>query len=102
MIDKLYSNETLKDGKLVIYFWKPVVRLEKTSTLLRPQYKKPIYRMRISAHRLLIELVRYNNKHRTERICKNCRFIIIELEFLYNVVNLQKNTKKQTPLFSEI
>ena len=54
--DWLLANEMLKDGKLSTYlFLKTNFRLEKYLTLLRPEYRKPICRLRVSAHRLLIE-----------------------------------------------
>ena len=57
----------LKDGKLSTYlFLKTNFRLERYLTLLRPEYRKP----NVSAHRLLIEIGRYNNTPRTERISK--------------------------------
>ena len=63
----------LKDGKSSTYlFLKTNFRLEKYLTLLRPEYRKLICRLRVSAHRLLIEMGRYNNTPRTEGICKNC------------------------------
>ena len=58
--DWLLANEMLKDGKLSTYlFLKTNFRLEKYLTLLRPEYRKPICRLRVSAHRLLIEMGRY-------------------------------------------
>ena len=74
-------------------------RLEKYLTLLRLEYRKPICRLRVAAHRLLIEMGRLkynNNTPRIERICKNCMRNEIEDEehLLFDVTNSQKKLKK--------
>ena len=100
--DWLLINEMLKDGKLSTYlFLKTNFRLEKYITLLRPEYRKPIYRMRVSAYRLLIEMGRYNNTPRTERICKNCMRNEIEDEEHF-IIRCIKFTKEREELFELI
>lgn len=102
LMDWQYSNETLKDGKLVTYlFLKTNFRLEKYLTILRPEYRKPICRLRISAHRLFIESGRYNNTPRTERICKNCTLNKIEDEEHF-LIQCSKFTKEREELFDLI
>ena len=94
--DWLLINEMLKDGKLSTYlFLKTNFRLEKYLTLLRPEYRKPICRLRVSAHRLLIEMGRYNNTPRTERICKTACVMKLKMKniLLFDVTNSQKKEK---------
>ena len=91
--DWLLANEMLKDGKLPTnLFLKTNFRLEKYLTLLRPEDKKPICRLCVSVHRLLIEMGRYNNTPRTERICKNCMRNEIEDEEHF-IIRCNKFTK---------
>lgn len=100
--DWLLTNEMLKDGKLSTYlFLKTNFGLEKYLTLLRPEYRKPICRLRVSAHRLLIEMGRYNNTPRTERICKNCMCNEIEDEEHF-IIRCNKFTKEREELFELI
>ena len=48
-LDWQHSNETLKEGKLVTYlFLKNNFRLEKYLILLKPEYRKPLCRLRVS------------------------------------------------------
>ena len=76
-------------------------RLEKYLTLLRPEYRKSICRLHVSAHRLLIEMGRYNNTPRTERICKNCMLNEIEDEEHF-IIRCNKFTKEREELFELI
>ena len=100
--DWLLTNEMLKDGKLSTYlFLKTNFGLEKYLTLLRPEYRKPICRLHASAHRLLIEMGRYNNTPRTERICKNCMCNEIEDEEHF-IIRCNKFTKEREELFELI
>ena len=100
--DWLLKNEMLKDGKISTYlFLKTNFRLEKYLTLLRPEYRKPICKLRVSAHRLLIEMGRYNNTPRTERICKNCMRNEIEDEENF-IIRCNKFTKEREELFELI
>ena len=101
-MDWQFSNETLKDGKLVTYlFLKTNFTQEKYLTLIRPEYRKLICRLRVSAHRLLIELGRCNNVPRTERICKNCILNQIEDEEHF-LTRCTKFTKERKELFELI
>ena len=95
-------NEMLKDGKLSTYlFLKTNFRLEKYLNLLRPEYRKSICRLRVSAHRLLIEMGKYNNTPRTERICINCMCTEIKDEE-YFIIRCNKFTKDREELFELI
>ena len=97
-----FTNEMLKDGKSSTYlFLKTNFRLEKYLTLLRPEYRKPICRLRVSAHRLLIEMGRYNNTPRTERICKNCMRNEIE-DVKQFIIRCNKFTKEREEIFKLI
>ena len=101
-LDWQHLNETLKEGKLVTYlFLKNNFRLEKYLVLLKPEYRKPICRLRVSAHRLFIELGRYNNTPRSERICKNCMLNQIEDEKHF-LIHCSKFTKEREELFNLI
>ena len=71
-----------------------IEKLEKYLTLLRPEFRKPICRLRVSAHLLLIEMGRYNNTPRTERIYKNCMCNEIEDEE-YFIIRCNKFTKER-------
>ena len=57
LLDSQRSNDMLKDGKLVTYlFLKTNFGLEKYLTLINNfNYRKTIFRFRVSAHRLYIE-----------------------------------------------
>ena len=95
-------NEMLKDGKLSTYlFLKTNFRLEKYLNLLRPEYRKPICRLRVSAHRLPMEMGRYNNTPGTERICKHCMRNAIEDEEHF-IIRCNKFTKDREELFELI
>ena len=76
-------------------------RLEKYLILLKPEYRKPLCRLRVSAHRLFIELGRYNNTPRSERICKNCTLNQIEDEEHF-LIHCSKFTKEREDLFNLI
>ena len=81
-------------------FLKTNFRLEKYLTLLRPEYRKPICRLRVSAHSLLIEMGRYYTP-RTERICQNCMRNEIEDEEHF-IIRCDKFTKAREELFELI
>ena len=74
--------------------------LEKYLTLLRPEYRKPICRMRLSANRLLIDMGRHNNTPRTERICtqyvKTACAMKLKMKsiLLFVVINSERKEKK--------
>ena len=78
-----------------------IEKLEKYLTLLRPEFRKPICRLRVSAHLLLIEMGRYNNTPRTERISKNCIRNEIEDEEHF-IIWCNKFTKEREELFELI
>ena len=98
------SNETLKEGKLKTYLTlKNNFGLEKYLTLLKYEYRTSITKLRLSAHRLTIEIGRYKNIPRNERICKYCldngKFIDDEIHFL---INCSKYDTDRNTLFNLI
>ena len=89
-----YSTHSHNHILFTYLFLKTNFRLEKYLTLLRPEYRKSICRLRVSAHRLFIEMDSYNNTPRTERICKNCMRNEIEDEEHF-IIRCNKFTKER-------
>ena len=73
---KITFNDLLKDQTGKLTFYKNIKKhhsLERYLTrIIDPQHRKSLTRLRISAHRLPIELGRYSKLHQTKRECILC------------------------------
>ena len=72
----------LQNGKLTFYQqFKKYHSFEKyLSTVRNPHHRKSLTRLRLSAHHLPIELGRYKNIHKSERLCTLCSINTIGTE----------------------
>ena len=80
------------DGKLSTYlFLKTNLRLEGNI----PEYRKPICRLRVSAHRLLIEMGRYNNTPEQKEEVQTACVMKLKMKniLLFDVTYSQKKQK---------
>ena len=76
--------QALTSGKLDTYFSiKKSFEMEKYLSMSKFYLRKSLCKLRVSAHRLMIEIGRYNKTRlqRDERICKNCDTGKVEDEF---------------------
>ena len=74
----------MTSGKLDTYFSiKKSFEMEKYLSMSKFYLRKSLCKLRVSAHRLMIEIGRYNKTRlqRDERICKNCDTGKVEDEF---------------------
>ena len=96
----LFWKENIQNSSKLSFYasFKKTYELEKYLTTIKDANQKRMFtKFRISNHKLEIEIGRYQNITREERICKNCTKPVIEDEFHFafecdNYTQLRENT----------